>query len=573
MKIFTRLVIAAVVVLGGGFLTGCGKKADAAVEKQPEAMVEALREVKGVLAIYSVKHPKLIGEDVNLVTGKLVEEGVPEAGMAGLLLGQLSRYGYPNFAEITQGTNVGVVMLGDLKEMREGAKPVWVAMVQFDPEVKRGALKRLLRGQVETGVLAVKEVGKWTLVAQDEGNFEKLKDWAGIETFLAEPQKELVRAFSSASEEVVGFLEGVVKEELKKAKMDAELKGNLGEYAKVFFEMAKQVHSGGWSLAFAEEGVKFDSALQFKPESRLGTFFRYKMGGEEVPSAKFVSGEDALLTMIGCGDPVVGAKINDYVVDELAKVGSKEVSEWLKKFQVSAKKWALASDGKYTGVMNMEGWDVKNNAPKMEMFAVYSGNYTNEIVKEYMEFSAGLMDALFKKAADGKKKKNDIEISLSYRPDVLEVEGIKFGALDTEVKMGGKKGQQQKTAQFAGVVKGAMVMSMDEASLRGRVPALKAGMELEKSVAKLHSLAPYQIADFKVHGAGILRTTETMMKTSGQGAKWDEAKEVLEELRAAYAAGEAARGAVFVRQARVESESVVPYKFIATTIRLVKELR
>jgi hypothetical protein len=548
LRPFCVLLAAAALLLPSACNRPAGTPATA-----PLPFTGQLPEVGGVQAIVSLRHPKLVNQDL----GKFMA-GVPETAMLRLVLSQFAAYGYPEFSEIAADSNVGLAVLSISAADLKAKSAVTIGLAKLK---EGGKLWTLL----QASHLAVQKQGDWVLIGKDEASLAKLKSPAAVISYLEEPQAEDLRLWGRASPDLLAalkdqFLLGVNVQ--LSALAPAQQKAALA-YIDVLFSLLAQLHSAGLTLTFTDDAMRLTEFAQFLPDSPAGTYLRYQPGPPPAV-AQLVSG-DALLTGVFRQDPKAAGDLASATLDPFIAVGYPPVSDPLKRMKASYLALVAASDGGGAGVVDVTG-EVKDGAPKMtpRFFYTLSGQFTPQIVRSYVQSGKALTDMLTNFmganfAAKAGAPPGTLPTQLTE--NALTVDGATFDSWVIPNGLGGP--EAGRTTDYVGAAGGNLVVADSEATLQQRLPALLAKTALADGIAVPASAD--EIGRMSLNGAKLVDLAAAAAKLDRSDP---DIKAALDGFTADYAAGGPVTSVVTGGQAKGQVELAVPYKFIEASMHL-----
>lgn len=523
----------------------------------PQAFTAKLTEIKGVQAIYTLRHPKLI-----LAELETLMTAVPEASMARLFLGGLAPYGYPEFSEIAAGSNVGIALLEITAEELAAEKPTMVAFAKL----KEGG--KIWTALAEAGV-ALKKDGEWTWIAQDAAAFDRVVSAAAVYEHISQPQTEELRAWGRLSPALLATAKEAVFEKLKTSleSFPADEQTAYVAYADVAWSHLAQLHSGGGSLDLNEHGVTLFYYGQFTPDSPLGRYLRYTPG--QAPAIAASVPADGLFSAVIRQNMTAQSELVDGIFDALLAVDYPAGVEVLKAAKTGFRSFSKGSDGSSVVTINMT-MPKGDRTPEVSMLGVSPGNYTQADVltgyKATMDLSKRFTNAIVAGASAFAPGVPAPVVTMELTENAFEIEGTRFGSvLTTTTAKGADDGEDrvEKTTQFFGVVGGTLVSGSDEAMLRAKLPDIVA----KRVVARPVNLpfAEGEILVGAVHG-------ERIVDMVIEGAEIDTTDEDMRALVDSFKQGFAAAGPVKMafagQQAKASIAISIPYKFVSQSVRL-----
>ena len=310
----------------------------------PEPFTGQLTEVPGVQAVVSIRHPKLLNQDLE----KLMA-GVPEAAMLRAVLMQATAFGYPEFSEIATGSNVGLAFtpLFDGPAGVARTDPKFILFVKLNTE---GKLWNLLTNAQH---LAHTRHGDWTLFAKHEGDFSRLASPDAVIALLEKPQEEDIRAWFRATPGLVERVKAKVREALRpklETLPEPKRKAALA-YLDVVCALVSQLHSIDAGLTLGDKGISLTGSYQFYPGSPIGNALSYPPGPRPAV-ADFVRG-DALVAFAARYNPAAQRDLMDQVLDMLIAVDYPPLAEKLRSFRTDYLAIGDSVDGGAAGTIDV----------------------------------------------------------------------------------------------------------------------------------------------------------------------------------------------------------------------------
>jgi|GEM_PF-7046391 len=526
--------------------TGCKPK------NQPAPFTAELTELPGVQAVYTLRHPKLINAELD----KLMTE-VPEAALARMFLGGLSAYGYPEFSEIAPGSNIGVALLEIDGETVLSDSPTLIGFVKLKADGK-------IWTALQQAGLTLEQRGEWTWVAKDPAAFDKLADASAVTAHISRPQDEELRVWARFTPALLDALKSRVIPalETKLADRSAEERQAIVAYADVLWGYVAQIHSGGGGLDLNDQGISLADSGQLLPDSELGTLFRHAPGPD--PKIARSVPDDGLLTMVARQNAAASAKFFGDFLDRLIAVDFAPGAKALNTIKPSFLNLLNSGDGGAVLTMNMvmaKGEEL----PELDMFAVYSGDYTPEAVADYYRNSAVITEQFTNAFLTGISAAMPMApastFTASLNEDALTIDGVRFGALTTTTTTG--DAEPVPTVQYYGVANGSYIIATSEDSLRAKLPAVLA----KKAVANPVQIAfaGDEIAVGTIQGARIVDMVVEALQLDLSDA---DVQAQITGFKDGYAAAGAPRLTLSASQARAKMAISIPYKFISQSVRL-----
>ena len=536
--------------------TGCHKKPAApaaAAEVAPEPFTAQLPEVAGVQAIVSLRHPKLVNQDLE----KLMK-GIPEAAMLRAMLTQFAAYGYPEFSEIAADSNLGAAILSvsgaDLKA--KTSVPIGFA------KLKEGGKLWTLLSQSQ---VVMQKHGDWVLFAKDQASLDKLTSADSVIAYLEKPQSEDIRFWGRSSPDFLSGLKELIVAAIKEQATTLtpeEQKAALA-YLDALYTLVAELHSADFSLTFADDGVKIAYSAQFLPETPGGIYLRHKVGPSPAV-AQYVS-SDALATMIVRQNPQATFDLANAMFDVLIAVDYPPVAHLLTELKTNYDTFIAASDGGGVATFNL-GFGPMNGRDRVvpEFFYVLSGNFTPEIARNYFKNSQALANQFTKFAlAQMKTPPGQAVTSTSqpYAENALTIDGASFDSFTMATAMNGK--EISSTTEYLGVVGGNLVMADSEATLKKHLAGLEAKTALADGIHLPE--VPNEIAGMAANGGKLVDLLMSVAKLDLTDA---DTQAQVNHLKASYVAAGPIVGVATADQAKATFTLSIPYKFIETSIQL-----
>jgi hypothetical protein len=530
--------------------TGCHKNTAPPVQV-PEPFTAQLTEVDGVQAILSLRHPKLVNQDL----GKLMV-GVPETEMLRMMLSQTAPYGYPEFSDIAEGSNIGVAVLSLSGADLKAKSAVYVGFAKLKEGGKLWGLLNMVH-------LAIERKGEWVIFAKDAASLAKLKSPDGVIAYLEKPQAEDVRVWGRMSPEFLAGLRDLILPgfDSKIADLPADQQKAARGYFDAVHSLLSQLHSVDLSLGFDDLGFNLTESAQFLPESPIGKSLRYKPGPH--PDVAGLVSADALGTMVIRQNPKSASDLYDAVFDPLIAVDFPQVSERLKEFKANCDAIMAAGSGGGAGAFDLNFTDKEGRGQlKPGFFYVLSGQFTKELVRTYAKSTQAItrdfMAFVARKAGSGAMA---MSFPYTYAEDSLTVDGIAFDCMTLPAVVNGK--ELSRSTEYFGVVDGNFVMADSEATLNKHLPALMAKTALADGIQSPEGLG--EIGRVAVNGAKLVDGIAAAAKLDLND---HDVKAQVDTLKADYAAGGPASLIITVSQAKGTGNLFVPYKFMETSFHL-----
>lgn len=543
-----RLLILALTVATTLTFTGCPQKP----APKPEAFTGSLETIEGIHAIVSVRHPKLILQDFQHLVS-----AVPEAGIVSTLLAMSGdKFGYPNFAEIKDSANSGIVILDD--DFARIQTPATVLFIKLKP---RGKLRRNLF-TAENGWHTA-EHKEWTILSRDETALRRIKNPDAIIARLSIPQTEELLAHGQLNPGIIPFLKTNLLRELAKFELNPDDKTALAAYAEIVLDLLAQIHSAGYALDLNETGIQLRATTQFLPDTPLGTAARYR-SEHPVADAQHLP-DDALVSAVIRYEPKAAADLHNYLATRITAVDYPGVSEPLKKIFDAYIPFLKANQGASALLMDFR----------------FTGDFTRPLITNFITTSATTLkqDALDKTFLDAyaaseellaniknklpKKQRADfVTITLAYKPAALKISGLDFAKTEATAKLHGETLPQ---TQYVGLHKNTLIAAgEDDKPLQKYLPAFIARNPLENSLAQALPLATGQIARVSLNGGKLL----DLIATYEQFPRLD--SDTLANLRTEFTEAGPIILNYETRQAALTIDTQIPYKFIAAILHLTQ---
>ncbi|MGH7997714.1 MAG: hypothetical protein ACREFX_15315 [Opitutaceae bacterium] len=508
-----------------------------------------MTEVDGVVAVFSIRHPKLVAQDLDRLVA-----GVPETALVRMGLASLAPYGYPEFTEIEPGSNVGIAVL-------RGPPAGPATFVGFAKLKEGGKLWNLLGRRFP----ARRRHGDWVLFARTPADLAKLKAPDSAIAFLEKPQTADICVWARAYPEYLARIEAGCRNKLNsllaKAPPDRRQAGSRA--IDILIRGMSEIRSGEVSLSFADSGIKIEYAVQFRPDSPAGTFLRYPLGPDP-EIASHISG-NALVSFVFRQNPVAAADLANTFLNALARVGYPPLTAWLKTARPGLAAAMAESNGGAAAVFDF-AYGTKNagRAATPALFYAASGHFTPEVVRMYMKSVRSLSPDIFA-AVQASMPSRLRALSWSkpvYTENAVTVDGVAFD-LDAMPGLGAPGGAVSPPREYIGVAGGNLVIADSESILRRNLPNLTARAPLADGLRLVGP--PDTLGDVELHGANLVGDIEAAL---GSRSEDEDAKARFADLRSAYAAAGPVSVIVTASQARVTETVFIPYKFIETSIRL-----
>lgn len=537
------------------FATGCRPKTDSASE--PEKFTAKLTEIEGVQALYTFRHPKLINQELDTLMTE-----IPEAALARMFLGNLAAFGYPEFSELAAGTNIGVAMLEVNAEELAAGKPTLVGFAKL----KEGG--KIWKALSQRG-LTLQKQGDWVLISTDADAIAKVKAPAAIIAQIEQPQNEELRVWGRVSPALLDQIKkaAIPLIETKLASLTPEKKKAALAYVDVLWGYLAQLHSGGASLDLSNQGIAIGYNGQFLPDSATGRFLRRNLGSspkiaESIPA-------DGMVTILVRQNVPGQVEFVTGFLDALIAVDYAPVATSLKTIKDTYLAVSKNNDGGAALSMNMT-FPADGKQPEVDMFGVYTGKFTEaQVFKAYQDtidlskkFTQGALQAATSFAPGAEIP----QIEQKLNESALTIDGIKFGSVVSTTKMN-VLGEEQVTisTQYFGVAAGNLVYASNEASLRAKLPAIVAHRKVENPIKLM--LKDDEMMVFAVNGENLVEAALTGVKLDRNDT---DIQAQIKSLKEGYAACEPIKSTINASQAKASFNVIIPYKFIAQSIRLAQ---
>jgi len=543
----------AVIVTALLFQTAGIKPAALAAIPGPEPFTAQLTEVDGVQAIISLKHPKLVNQDLE----KLMA-GVPETAMLRTILTQLAPYGYPEFSEVAAGSNIGVAILSPSGAEFKNRSAVLIGFAKL----KEGGKLWTLLGQ---SGLVIQRHGDWILFARAGADIAKLKSPDAVIAYLEKPQAEDLRFWGRASPELFALIRDKVSPGLaaKAASLAPEKRKAAADYLHVLAAMLGQIHDAGIALSFEDAGIRLSYFVQFRPDTPAGILLSY--GAGPVPAVAGYISADALGTFVSRNNPKALSNFADSVFDSLIAVDYPPMSERLRKLKTSYEEFMAASDGGGAGTFNLAVVEANGREQlKPRFFYVASGHIGREEAQAYFRQSQTLNNPLAKllRLSGGPGAgMAPVESHSAYAENALTVADTSFDCLTVSSSMGGVP--FSSVTEYIGVIDGNMVVADSAATLKRQLPALRAGITLADAIPV--SDAPGEYGRVTLNGSKLVEQFAVAAKLDLND---EDVKAQIASLKAAFAAAGPAVAVMTAGHAQGVLTLSVPYKFISASINL-----
>lgn len=532
-------------------VTGCGQKS----VSQPAPFTGELTEINGVQAIYTLRHPKLINTDLE----KLIT-AIPEAALARMFLGQLAAYGYPEFSEIEPGSNLGVALLDDGEATVVSGQPTFVGFAKLKPG-----------GKIATALgaagLVLEQRGEWTWIARDPAAFAKVAAPDAITAHISRPQTEEIRFWGSLSPALLAELKtrvtGAVETQLA-ARPEAERKA-LMAYADVAWSYLAQLHSAGGSLDLNDQGIALAYSAQFRPDTALGVLLRHLPG--TAPGINRSVPADGLFNLILRSNPDAQVEFFNSLFASLLAVEHPEGRAALTSIQPGFISLIEASKSGAVATFDMD-MPAAGQAPKVDVFMVYEGDFKRETINDYYRQTAALSDRFSNAMLTGLASLAPVgaaapqsSIKTEFSDEQTTIAGVPFGAVTTTTLTAGVP--PVVSTQYYGVADGLFIMGSDSESLAARLPDVLARNAVANPVQIPHAEDELLVAE--ISGARIV---DMVVASAGINLDDSDVQAQIKTLKEGYAAAASPRMAFSTSQARLGFTFSLPYPFLAQSARL-----
>ncbi len=575
-----KAAASAIVIAAAFFTTSCSKKTSidtaspsdpsakaAAVSQpakspEPEPFTAQLDEVQGAMIFYSLQHPKLISQGLN----KLIAE-IPEASYARVLLETYgAQYGYPEFSELAADASIGIYQPAQsLEQLKRGGQSPVIFM-----KVKEGG--KIWNALVNQFGMRAQKRGEWTLFARSPSDdiFEAVANPDAVIARLSAPQAENVRMWAGLNGAMRDTYQSLISEIITKAIDKSAIpdteKTAFNAYAGIILpELFASTHSARASLHFADTGLRINYGAQFKPDSPLGTFARYR--SDATPVVGQYIANDSLLSASVRYVPKAAQDVFDYLTGLFLKVDYPPFSTPLAQFKKDYADYWKQMDGCGAMTIDME-MDLENlEAPKSkaDTFVAYSGKFDRRSMS-YMKASIDLAEKFINQisaiAAQSSDKKIP-RITLSSESNAATIDGNTFDAMTLGVTGGEIEIPPQKT--YYGAAGGNLITASSEATIQKRLPALLAQKTLPGNVTEANPLAPYDIMSMTLNGGALV---DFVCKTSRIDLSDPDRQAAFASIKDTYKQTTPACVTIETRQAAITYKADIPYKFISASVKL-----
>ena len=559
MKILRLLATA--IALATAFLAASCSKTSASA---PEAFTAQLENIDGVRMLYSLQHPKLIAQCLD----KLIAE-VPEASYGRILLENYGKqFGYPEFTEIAAGSNIGILQLMlPIKEYKQ--RP---SMPIFFIKLKENG--KIWNALVNQFGMSVRKHGEWAMFAQSATAIDSVPDPDAIIARLSAPQAENLRVFVSFYGEAAAaykdFNNDMISTLIGRSTLPDAEKIAFAAYARILFgEIFDSLHSGYASLNLGDTGVSLVYGAQFKPDTPIGTFLRYRSDATpDIGLGRYLA-NDAILTTSYRYTPKAAKDLADHLINRIIKVDYPPFSEPLAKFHKDgAIYWE--QDGGCGAMTNNMKIDMTNlQAPQTtsDTFSAHSGKFdqqSRQYIQSTIELVQKLATHMLTIVSQASAKKVP-QISITSATDALTLEGISFDAMTMNITAATKDITIPPQTTYFGIANGNLVTSSNEATLKKRLPALLAKKVQPDNVAAANPLQPYDLVSMSTNGSAL---ADMVFDTAKIDMTDTDAQATLASIKELYKQSGPIRGTVEARQAALTFKADIPYKFISASVKL-----
>lgn len=555
VRLITTFISLGALSVTGLFFAGCKPKTPLGATAEP--FTAELTEIPGVQAVYTLRHPKLVLNDLD----KLMT-AVPETSMLRMFMGTLVPYGYPEFAELAADTNIGIALLEMDAAQATTATPDVVAFAKLQPSGK-------IRTALEQSGLTLETHGEWTWISRSAASFAKVTAPDVITAYISRPQTEELRVWGRLSPALMAKGKGLVDPWLK-AKLAARSSGErqaVQGYVDVFWSYLAQIHSTGGSLDLNDTGLTLSGSAQFEPDSTTGTWLRYAPG--VAPKIATSIPSDGLMAVVVRQNMPGQVKFINGMLDALIAVDYPKASAVLTTVKANYQRFSEQSDG---GAAMTIGMNLANLAadPEVDMFGVYTGKFSQDDVTAYYRTSRVLAER-FTNSFLSNLASADLNVPAAhYRSEIIEnaltVEGVRFDALETTITSGlAGDVHTATTTQYYGVAKGNLIIASSENALRAKLPGVLAGKPVANAIPA--ALTGDQIAVVTVRGSAIVDRVVEAIKPDLTDV---DIQAEIKALKDGYAAAAPASMLIGASQAKAYLTYTLPYSFIAQSMRLAQ---
>jgi hypothetical protein len=561
MKTLRRLALAGLSALTLAaflqFTTGCRPKNGQADAQSNEVVkfTGKLTELEGVQVLYTLRHPKLINQEIET----LMKE-IPEAALARMFMGNLAAFGYPEFSELAANTNIGVAMLDLTESEIQRGKPTFVGFAKL----KEGG--KIWSFLTQAG-LAFQKEGEWILISQDPASFAKIKAPASIIAQIEQPQDEEIRVWGRVSPELLATAKQKLLPQLD-TQLDSrtpEEKKAILAYVDVLWGYLAQLHSGGAALDLDDQGISIGYHGQFLPDSATGRFFRRDLGAS--PKIAESLPADGMMSALMRQNMPGQIEFVNGLLDALIAVDYAPGTSALQAIKNTYAELAKNNHGGAAISMSM-GMPAEGKQPEVDMFGVYTGAFTDEQIskayKETLALSKKFTGIALEAATSLSPGTPAPAVEQTLKENALTIDGIPFGTISTTTKItvSGKE-QITTTTQYYGVVGGNLVIASNETSLRAKLPALVARSKVDNAI-KL-TLKDDEMIALAVHGENIVDAVLGSLELDLNDA---DIQAQIKSIKEGYLATDPVKTTLNTSQAKASVVTSIPYKFIAQSIRL-----
>jgi len=555
----------AVLALALSLLAGSHSKTPA-----PEAFTDTARleNIDGAAAFYTFQHPKLIAQGINKLTAE-----IPEASYLNMVLAAYGgRLGYPEFTEIAAGTNVGIYQAAmSLDELQRHRQPVFILFVKLK---ENGKIWNALTNQIG---LQSRKLGDWAMFAKNTADFDAVKNTGALIARLSAPQAETCRAWFCLNGDTAAPYKTLLTDAISKtlsrsALADAE-KTAFAAYARVIIgEILDSTHSATITLNLGDTGVSITEGAQFKPDSPVGIFSRYR--SDATPDIARYIANDAIISGVFRFTPKAQRDLSDYLINTVLKVDYPPVSEPLAQFQKNIGSYWEQIGGCGALTINQKIDLANPRGPKFtaDTFAAYSGKFDPPSTRQYLQSVVGMAQGLMANMLDvvraniTRARADDLpQISITSATDALTVGDINFDSMTINITPAKQSVHIPPQTTYFGVADGSLVSSSNEATLKKRLPALLAQNPLPDNVAAANPLQPYDLLSMILNGAPL---ADMVCDAAKIDLTDTDAQATIADIKESYQQSGPARMTVEARQATLALKVDIPYKFISAGVKL-----
>ena len=520
-----------------------------AAAEGPPPFTGHLTEVDGVQVILSVKHPKQVNRDLE----KLIA-GAPEAIVLRLALGSTTRYGYPEYSDFAADANFGVALLEFSGANLKATPPVFVGFAKLK---ENGKVWTLLR----QNHLTLQKRGDWVLIAKDEAALGHLRSPDAVIAYLEKPQTEDFRLWGRASPALLDGLREMVLPPFKAklAHYSPEKQKAALAYFDAFYSLLRQLHSVEVSLTCTATALEITDSVQFRPDSPIGIFLSYPPGPP--PAAAQYLSADALGSFVTQANPKAYRDLANSIFDTLIAVDYPPLAEKLKQLKTTYSALAAAIDGSTAGVFDL-GLRKVNGRDQLapQYFLVMCGHVSPELARDYFKRSQS-MNKPFGKFSMAGFAGGAFENHSTYVENAASVDGVAFDSFTTANTFNGK--ELSRMTQYAGVANGDLVLADSEATLKARLPALRAKTEPASGIPA--AARPGEYGRITLSGG---RLVDLLAEAAKVNRNDPDVAAQLGDLKAGYAVAGPLTWSITNGEARAAVTFSMPYKFISASVHL-----